>query len=157
MLPPALLLGTPLRAGVTAALFMVFGSWWAYEGVQRGQWLGRVDPAKPLTLVAERKEMIMRLFKEHFAEGRILETGEPARVGIFATQFDKLLAGGKLEVYRLAPGAPDFVFKRKYEESLPLIPIGPLRVSWHFPAGVFVLVVSFALGIAAARGWRYNP
>lgn len=156
MLNPRLFLGTPFRAGVTAALLTAFGATWVYEGMDRGRWLGRVDPAKPLTLVVERKEMIVKVFKTHYAEGQILETREPARVMIFAPQHEKLLAGGQLKVYRTAPDTLDFVFERKYEESLPLIPIGPLKVSWHFPAGVVVLVASIWLGIAATRGWRYD-
>lgn len=128
------------------AAFTGFGCWWLYEGFERGKLYARTDPNVVFTLVVERKSRGSSTNKrEGRAHGNILETGEKAAVEIFSTQYDVLGPGGHLEVYRLAPRSREFVFKRKYEESLPLIRIGAVAVSWHFPGGLVFLWLAGAI------------
>jgi hypothetical protein len=149
---------TKLVFGWAAALLIAaVGADWIHEGLDRGQWLARADPSKPLTLVVSRKEVVMQFAKRHFAEGTVLETGEAARVAIFSDQFNSLLAGDKLEIYRTAPGVSDFVFSRNYAESLPLIRLGDFVVTWHFPAGLAMLGAAIALGWALVRSAGQIP
>lgn len=148
-------LGTPARTNVTVGLLAAIGGLMMYEGIERGKRLGRTNPAERFTLVTESKtDRPSRISGDALAHGTILETREKASVAIFTTQYQSLRPGGHLEVYRLAPGSTEFVFKNKYDEAMPLIRMGGLAVSWHFPAGLFMAAFALLFGRKAGRQWR---
>ena len=136
-----------------AGAFTVIGILFISEGIERGRNLRLVDTARTYTLVVEdTKPRPGRFHGEATASGRIRETGQAAEVGIFRTQYDVLVAGNKLEVYALGPGRDGYVFRRKYEESEPIVDLGIAAFSWHAMAGiVFLVAAGLALREAARR------
>jgi len=134
-----------------AGVLTAAGGFLIAESLQRGERYGRVDASRSYTLVAEGKTERTGMFDESTAVGTIRETGERAEVAIFRTQYDTLPPGGTLEVYRLAPQQPGYVFRGKFEESLPIWRIGPLAFSWHALWGLFTAGAGIGLALHA---WR---
>ena len=122
------------------------GVWWLFDGTEFGRRFAEVKPEEVLTLVVERTTPRPKSYGGGArAYGKVIETGDVAEVGIYTSQFESLAPGNRLQVLRLGQGRAEYASRREYESATPLIRLGDVVVSWHFPAGIVMLLIAFAL------------
>ena len=81
-----------------------------------------------------------RFLPDYVATGSVRNEDSTIEVSLFRDQFRRLRPGDTLPVYRLSSG--EWLNAERLEESKPILRLFGLHFSWHFPAGILMLIAS---------------